>query len=46
MLLLDEQKQRVKALKEKFDGCCKAFNEGELNEKLALLTAQQQDPDL
>lgn len=46
MLLLDEQKQRLKSLKNKFDGCCEAFNEKELSEKLAVLTEQQQDPEL
>lgn len=46
MLLLDEQKQRLKALKNKFDGCCEAFNEDELRGKLNELTEKQQDPDL
>ena len=46
MLILDEQKQRAKALKAKFDGCCEAFNENELDLKLTDLSAKQQDPDL
>ncbi len=46
MLILDEQKQRLKALKTKFDGCCEAFNEEELESKLAALSEQQQDPEL
>ncbi|MDE6398663.1 MAG: peptide chain release factor 2 [Clostridiales bacterium] len=46
MLLLDDQKQRLKAVKAKFDGCCEAFNEEELSQKLARLTEAQQDPDL
>ena len=46
MLLLDDQKQRLKAVKAKFDGCCEAFNEEELAQKLARLSEAQQDPDL
>ena len=46
MLILDEQKQRIKTLKNKFDGCCEAFNEGELSDKLASLNEAQQDPEL
>lgn len=46
MLILDEQKQRVKTLKTKFDGCCEAFNEAELEHKLAELSERQQDPEL
>ena len=46
MLILDEQKQRVKTLKTKFDGCCEAFNETELEHKLAELSERQQDPEL
>lgn len=46
MLLLDEQKQRLKALRAKFDGCAEAFNEEELAAKLAELTEKQQDPEL
>lgn len=46
MLILDEQKQRAKALKAKFDGCCEAFNENELADKLHELSVLQQDPEL
>ena len=46
MLILDEQKQRVKTLKTKFDGCCEAFHEAELEHKLAELSERQQDPEL
>ena len=45
MLILDEQKQRAKALKAKFDGC-EAFNENELADKLHELSVLQQDPEL
>lgn len=45
MLILDEQKQRAKALKAKFDGCCEAFNENELADKLHELSVLQQDPN-
>ena len=46
MLVLDDQKQRLKALKTKFDGCCSAFDEKELSAKSEELSKLQQDPDL
>ena len=46
MIVLDEIKARIKALKIKFEGCCEAFDVPKIEGRLAELTALQEDPEL
>ena len=46
MVVLDEYKARIKALKVKFEGCCEAFDENKISGRLAELTKLQEDPEL
>ncbi len=46
MLVLDEIKARIKALKAKFEGCVSAFDIDKIKGRLAELTALQEDPEL
>lgn len=46
MLVLDEVKTRIKALKAKFEGCVSAFDIDKIKGRLAELTALQEDPEL
>ncbi len=45
MINLDDIKARIKAVKQKFDGCLEAFDEDKLRERLNALTKMQEDPD-
>lgn len=46
MLILDEQKLRLKELKAKFEGCLESFDEPKLKERKEELSILQQDSDL
>ncbi len=46
MLLLDDIKQRLKAVQNKFDGCYKAYDPDALTARKAELDKLQEDPDL
>ncbi|MBE5730453.1 MAG: peptide chain release factor 2 [Clostridiales bacterium] len=46
MIVLDDEKSKIKALKAKFEGCCEAFDTDKMEERLRELTALQEDPEL
>ena len=46
MIVLDEIKARIKAIKTKFEGCCEAFDIKKIESRKAELTALQEDPEL
>ena len=46
MIVLDEEKVKIKALKTKFDGCLAAFDEQKIKDRLAELAKIQEDPEL
>lgn len=46
MVILDEEKLRLKALASKADHCCKAFDLNQLKTRSKELTEQQQSPEL
>lgn len=46
MIVLDDEKAKIKALKAKFEGCCEAFDTVKMEDRLRELTALQEDPEL
>ena len=46
MIVLDDEKAKIKALKAKFEGCCEAFDTEKMEDRLRELTALQEDPEL
>ncbi len=46
MIVLDEIKARIKNVKAKFEGCCEAFDEQKIKERLEELNKLQEDPEL
>ncbi|MBR2967746.1 MAG: peptide chain release factor 2 [Clostridia bacterium] len=46
MIVLDEVKARIKALKTKFEGCLAAFDEQKIRDRLSELAVLQEDPEL